>query len=197
MANKNEIDVLKDSTLVFKTKTITEPWDFNIPVLFFGGLGGFIGVLITLGIDVLGNPDGNFTPDAYLWSLLPMLNVLFTWPLSYGYNINDKLLSKKGYRNHKVSYWTALKSWYRIPTKNKKTLIKKTYVKVFSSPAILHGDLSEASVRIGQATHEVNDYLVNDFKGVRLERHVEPMPLMLWDDTLKTIDEGFGLQNIQ
>jgi hypothetical protein len=194
MAKNNEVDVLADSTLVFKAKTLNEAFDFNIPVFLFGGVGSAFGTLVVLGIDIFSNPNVNFTPDAYWWSLIPMANVLVTWPFAYACNIDDKL-EKKGYDN-KVTYWTALKSWYRIPSKNKKTLLGKKYVQVHGNTEKLHGDLSKSSVRLGQATHEVTDYMINDFKGIRLERHIEPMPLMLWDDALKTLDEGFGLKKV-
>lgn len=194
MAN-NEIDPLKDSTITFKASTLTEDGSFAIPVF---GIGGILGVIVAgvLALVDAANPGFSFTPDVYLWALTPMANVLAIWPLCYMEDMEGQL-KKVGYNKQEVLYRTALKSWFKIPGFSKKKLMSKNYVKINAyNKKLLQGDLGNAVCLMGDATHEVTDYLISDAKGIRVERHIEPTPLMLWNDAMETIDEGFGLKKI-
>lgn len=194
MAETKEVDVLNDSTLVFKARTFSDPIEFNVPVFGFGLLPASIMALITFGVDSV-TLASDFTPDAYLWSLIPFLNVLGIWPMCYLDSIQSKLKDRG--HTQKVTYWTALQSWYHLPFGSKKKILKKSYVKVTEqSKHKFHGKLEGMDVPLGEATHEVTDYLIKDIKGLRMERVIEPTPLMLWNDALNTVDEGFGLKKI-
>lgn len=194
MADNKEIDLLNDSTLTFPAKTFNEAWDFNIPVFLFGA---FPSGVIAAGISIfnIGNIETVYSDGGFMWSLLPFLNVLVMWPMLYRDGIESKLKD----RGHKqqITFFTALKSWYRIPFFAKKKQLGKVYV--YISPGGEHkliGKIDGMDVSMGGATHEVTDYLVSDARGIRLERHVEPTPLYLWKDALKTIDEGFELRQL-
>lgn len=188
------VDVLNDSTIVFRAKTLTEAMDFNVPIFGLGLLPGAIIALVTLGINVHNLPAAA-ADGAFLWSLLPFLNVSLVWPMLYQGTMERKL-KDRGY-TQKVTFLTALKSWYKIPFFGKKKQLTKTYIHLSQgSEHRLQGNIEGLKALMGEATHEVTDYLISDAKGLRLERHVEPTPLMLWSDALKTIDEGFGLKKI-
>lgn len=191
---QNELDMLGKNTIEFKAETINESGDLGIPLVLLGSFPAVIIALITLavnGSDLAGAWEGG----VFLWSLAPFLNVLGIWPLFYKESMERKL-KNQGHKQ-KVTYWTALKSWYRIPFLSKKKVLQNTYVKVY--PHLehkMHGNLKNSAVSMGEATHEATDYLVSDAKGLRMERHLEPTPLMLWQDALNTVDEGFGLKKI-
>lgn len=190
---KNEVDLLDDSKLVFKGRAISESADFCIPFFLIGALpAGVIAMIIGMVDSCL---PGNFTGDAYLWSLIPFTNVLGLWPWALSSSLDSKL-KDRGHERY-ASYWDGLKAFYRIPGRNSRQLLKKSYVRVSpSTQHNLHGKIGNMVVPMGEATHEVTDYLVIGFKGGRVERVIEPTPLMLWNDALKTVDEGFGLKKI-
>ena len=195
MTKNKELDLLKDNTLTFKAKTFTEGAVIGVPVFFLGALPGAVIAGVLALVDT-SNPGFQFTPDVYLWTLAPLLNVLGVWPLCYMEDAEGRL-EGRGYKKQKVSYRSALKAWYKVPGFSKKKLMGNYYVKINDyNKDKLHGDVTNAIAPMGEATHEVIDYLISDARGIRLERQIEPTPLMLWNDALHTIDEGFGLKKI-
>lgn len=197
MANSQEIEPLKDNVLVFKGKTFQSEGDFAGP-LFALGLGGSLVVAAVMGVvDLFVDYSHMFSVDTYMFSFTPMLNVLVFWPFFYGEN-TLKQLEKLGYKEKDTNLTAGqiFKSWYGIPSKSKKVQLGKTYINMGGRTEKVTGDLKGRNVPLGKATHEITDYLVTDFKGIRMERHIEPTPLMLWDDALNTIDEGFGLRKM-
>lgn len=197
MGKSNEIEPLKDNVLVFKGKTFSDSGDFGGPFWVFGVCGSVIASGAIGIVDAFIDWDHMFSVDTYMFSLIPMLNVFLFWPFFYGENSASKI-KNLGYKNKasELTFGQTFKSWYHLPSKSKKVQLGKSYINMGIRADKLSGDLSSRNVPFGKATHEVTDYLVTDFKGIRVERHIEPTPLMLWDDALKTIDEGFGLKKI-
>lgn len=197
MAKPEVIEPLKDNVIVYKEKTFQESGDFGAP-FFVMGVGGSAAVgLVMLLVDAIVDYSHMFPGTTYLFALAPMLNVLGFWPRFYADNVTNRI-EKLGYKGKtaEIGFGQALKSWYHLPSRSKKVQLGKAYLNLGTRPTKVNDELDRLSVPMGKATHEVTDYLVTDFKGIRVERHVEPTPLMLWDDALNTIDEGFGLKKI-
>lgn len=197
MANSEVIEPLKDNVIVVKGKTFQEEGDFAAPFFGLGIIGSLVVGLVMGMTDLIVDFPHMFSGTTYLFALTPMLNVLAFWPSCYAENTTKKLkeLGYKG-KNAEIGFGKALKSWYHLPTRSKKVQLGKAYLNLGFHPTKVNGELDRFSAPMGKATHEVTDYLVTDFRGIRMERHVEPTPLMLWDDALNTIDEGFGLKKI-
>ena len=197
MGKSKAIEPLKDNVLVFKGKTFNDPGDFAGPFWMLGA-GGSVAIALVMGVvDVFVDYSHMFSTNTYMFSLIPMLNGLVFWPFFYGESSVTQL-ENLGYKKQgaKLTWGQSFRSWYHLPFKGKKVQLGKAYINMGSRTDKLSNDLSPRIVPLGKATHEVTDYLITDFKSIRIERHVEPTPLMLWDDALTTIDEGFGLKKI-
>lgn len=196
MAKSKEVSILNDANIVVKAKTFTGDGDFAGPFFMLGIGGGAAFAAITGMLDLFIDYNTLFTPQAYLWSLIPMLNVFVIWPVLYGSNA-ETILQDRGYKNEQISFWRSIIAWYKIPSLTKRKFLRKSYIRVNSYNADkLQGNLYKQVVPMGEATHEVNDYLIMGTKGIRFERQIEPTPLYLWDDALKTVDEGFGVPKL-